>query len=114
MINEFSDSGRSIDTVADTLDLFRLGYKAKQIAQQRGLTVDTVYNHLARALEQGSVALAEVVELSESEIRILQDGLLSLPDEQRNALKPVFEMFGGQYSYAVLRCVRAALQHQTC
>ena len=113
VLNEFAGETRSLDTVADTVALFRLGYKAEEIARQRGLTVETIYNHLARALEQGIVELTEAVELPASEIKTIQDGLLSLPDERRNALKPVFEMFDGQYSYGVLRCVRAALQYQT-
>ena len=112
VISEFAGPGQNSETVSDTLDLFRLGYKAEQIAGQRGLTVETIYSHLAQALEQGLVELTEAIELPESEIKIIQDGLLRLPDEQKNALKPVFEMFDGQYSYGVLRCVRAALQHQ--
>ncbi|MGZ5077782.1 MAG: helix-turn-helix domain-containing protein [Methylobacter sp.] len=43
----------------------------------------------------------------------IEQAIIELPDDQRNALKPVYEHFGGQYSYGVLRCVRAALQHQT-
>ncbi|MGR9044334.1 MAG: DNA helicase RecQ [Gammaproteobacteria bacterium] len=114
VIREFTATTyKDSDTITDTLTLFRLGYKAEQIAQQRKLTLDTIHNHLARALEHGAVSLTEAVGLPESEIKIIQEGLLSLPDEQRNALKPVFEMFEGQYSYGVLRCVRAALQFQT-
>jgi ATP-dependent DNA helicase RecQ len=113
VINEFTAADRRKDTVAATLALFRLGYRAEQIARQRELSVDTIYNHLARALEQGVVELTEAVELPESDIKIIQDGLLSLPDDRKNALKPVFEMFDGQYSYGILRCVRAALQYQT-
>ncbi|MGR9114897.1 MAG: DNA helicase RecQ [Gammaproteobacteria bacterium] len=113
VINEFADSDLKADTVAETLALFRLGFKAEQIAQQRGLTADTVYSHLARGLERGAVELVEVVELPGSEIKLIQDGMLSLPDERRNALKPIYEMFDGQYGYGILRCVRAALQYQT-
>ena len=59
------------------------------------------------------LVLADVVELPEQEIRLIEDGMINLPEEQKNALKPVYELFDGQYSYGVLRCVRAALQHQT-
>lgn len=97
------------DTVSDTVDLFRLGYKAEQIASQRGLTVDTIQNHLAQAVERGLVELADAVDLPEAEINLIQDAILGLPDDRKNALKPIFEMFDGQYSYGVLRCVRAAL-----
>lgn len=101
------------DTVNETLDLFRLGYSVQQIANQRDLKEDTIYSHLATALEAGTVPLSEVVDLSSKEIEAIEAVMLALPEQQRNALKPVFEQFGGSYSYSVLRCVRAALQWQT-
>jgi len=59
------------------------------------------------------LVLADVVELPEQDIRRIEEAIINLPEEQRNALKPVYELFDGQYSYGILRCVRAALQHQT-
>ncbi len=118
VISEFVDlsNNGSIglgDTMAESVALFRLGYSVKQIAQQRELQETTIYGHLAQSLEQGMLVLADVVELPEQEIRLIEDGIINLPEEQKNALKPVYELFDGQYSYGVLRCVRAALQHQT-
>ncbi len=99
--------------MAESVALFRLGYSVKQIAQQRELQETTIYGHLAQSLEQGMLVLADVVELPEPEIRRIEEAIINLPEEQRNALKPVYELFDGQYSYGILRCVRAALQHQT-
>jgi ATP-dependent DNA helicase RecQ len=118
VISEFVDLNNSgpiglTDTIAESVALFRLGYSVKQIAQQRKLQETTIYGHLAQSLEQGMLALADVIELPEQEIRLIEDSMINLPEEQRNALKPVYELFDGQYSYGVLRCVRAALQHQT-
>ena len=117
MIKGFADINNGpiclSDTMAESVALFRLGYSVKQIAQQRELQETTVYGHLAQSLEQGMLVLADVVELPEQEIRRIEESIISLPEDQRNALKPVYELFDGQYSYGVLRCVRAALQHQT-
>jgi ATP-dependent DNA helicase RecQ len=118
VIGEFVDINKNgpiglSDTMAESVALFRLGYSVKQIAQQRELQETTIYGHLAQSLEQGMLVLSDVVELPEQEIRLIEEAILNLPEEQRNALKPVYELFGGQYSYGVLRCVRAALQHQT-
>jgi len=117
VIKEFVDlNNGSIglsDTMAETVALFRLGYSVKQVAQQRELKEETIYSHLAQSLEQGLLVLADVVELPEQEISRIEEAIINLPEDQRNALKPVFELFDGQYSYGVLRCVRAALQHQT-
>lgn len=100
------------DTITETLDLFKLGYRIEQVAQRRGLKTDTIYTHLAKGLEAGLVRFADVLDLSTQEITEIEAVLLSMPDEQRNALKPVFEQLGGAYSYGVLRCVRAALQRR--
>ena len=97
------------DTVTETLELFRLGYNVAQVAQKRAFKEETIYNHLSQAIEQGQLKLDEVVDLPKQDIKQVEEALLSLPEEQRNTLKPVYEAFDGQYSYGVLRCVRAAM-----
>ena len=113
VISEYADDHKVPDTVIDSADLFKLGFSVQQIAQKRGYKEETIYNHLSQALEQGMLALNDVVELPEQDIKRIEEAILSLPIEQQNALKPVYELFDGQYSYGVLRCVRAALQYQT-
>lgn len=97
------------DTANDTLELFRLGLTVQQIAERKSLKEETIYNHLAKNLELGLLPLTEVVSLPAAEIERIEAVILALPQELRNALKPVYEELGGAYSYAVLRCVRAAL-----
>jgi ATP-dependent DNA helicase RecQ len=113
VIKDYVDNYKVPDTVTDSADLFKLGFSVQQIAQKRGYKEETIYNHLSQALEQGMLALKDVVELPGQEIKRIEEAILSLPIEQQNALKPVYELFDGQYSYGVLRCVRAALQCQT-
>ncbi len=110
VIAEFShDSGVEFtDTVAETVALFRLGYDIKQIARQRELKPDTIYNHLARAIEQGHVLLNEVIDISEKEVASIEEALRELPEEQKT-LKPVFEQFDGDYGYGIIRCIQANL-----
>jgi len=100
------------NTVDETLDLFKLGYSVEQVARQRGVKEDTIYSHLAKGLEGGAVRFEDVLDLSEREIATIESILLALPEQQRNALKPVYEELGGAYSYGVLRCVRAVLQRR--
>lgn len=117
VIKEFADLNNGpiglSDTMAESVALFRLGYSVKQVAEQRALKEETIYSHLAQSLEQGMLVLADVVELPEQEISRIEAAILDLPEDQRNALKPVYEQFDGQYGYGILRCIRAALQHQT-
>jgi ATP-dependent DNA helicase RecQ len=52
---------------------------------------------LAQAIEQGIVELSDVLDLTEQEIQSIQDEILSLPEEQANSLKPVYEALGETY-----------------
>jgi ATP-dependent DNA helicase RecQ len=113
VISAYTDNPTASDTVTESADLFKLGFTVQQIAKKRGYKEDTIYNHLSQALEQGLLVLNDVVELPEPEIKRIEEAILSLPTEQQNALKPVYELFDGHYSYGILRCVRAALQCQT-
>jgi len=97
-----------IDTIEETLMLFKSGMDAPAISQQRGLTQSTVINHLAKLIEEGSVELNDVVNISENEITLIQNAILELGEEARK-LKPVFEYLDGQYDYEVLRCVKASM-----
>ncbi|MDD5276511.1 MAG: DNA helicase RecQ [Methylovulum sp.] len=114
VIKEFSQADENMpDTVGESVNLFRLGFTVKQIAEKRALQETTIYGHLAQTLEQGVLELIDVVALPQQDIRRIEEAFLDLPEEQKNALKPVFEQFDGAYSYGVLRCVRAALLYKT-
>ncbi|MGZ8151613.1 MAG: DNA helicase RecQ [Methylovulum sp.] len=114
VINEFLEADDDVsDTVSESINLFRLGYSVKQIAEKRELQEATIYKHLAHGLMQGLLVLTDVIELSDVEIMPIEEAILGLSEEQKNSLKPVYELFDGAYSYDVLRCVKAALQYET-
>jgi ATP-dependent DNA helicase RecQ len=113
IIHEHGESTSTFsDTASESVDLFKLGFSIPQIAEKRSLKETTIYGHLAQYLEQGLLLLADVVDLPEQEIQRIEETIINLPDDQKNALKPVYESFDGTYSYDVLRCVRAAMQFQ--
>jgi ATP-dependent DNA helicase RecQ len=97
------------DTELATLALLRSGLAVEAIAAQRGFKLDTIYTHLARCIEQGQLAVRDVVKLDEESIRSIEFAIEALPEEARMALKPVFEAFDGRYDYGLLRCVRAGM-----
>jgi len=93
--------------------LFRLGYTVEKVAKERELTEGTIYTHLSQAIEDGSVSLNDVIDLNEKEIQQIEDAIINLPEEQRNSLRPLYDLFDEAYSYNVLRCVRANFQQKT-
>ena len=117
VINEISESMETgpaglSDTVAESLAMFRLGYAVEKIAEQRELKATTIYCHLSEAVEEGMIELPDATGLPENETRHIEDIFIQLPDEQKNALKPVYDALEGAYDYGVLRCVRAALHRK--
>jgi ATP-dependent DNA helicase RecQ len=104
--NERLNSG----TADETLQLFRLGLDVADISDRRNLKPETVYSHLAKAIEAGDVNVEEAVGLGRAEVRLIEETILDCSRRKPNALKPVFEALGGAYPYGVLRCVLARLQ----
>jgi ATP-dependent DNA helicase RecQ len=95
------------ETVDETLALFKSGMSIDAIAQHRGLKPTTIYTHLAELIAQASLNLPDVVELPPEEISHIQSLMRA---QTEPGTKPVFEAFGGRYSYDVLRCFQAAAQ----
>ena len=100
------------DTVTETLNLFRLGLTAEQIASRRSLKTSTVLDHLALAIRQGQLAAKEVVDLPEAEIDRISRIWNGLPDEERRGVKALHEAFEGKYDYSLLRCLHAEWLHR--
>ena len=103
------ESAAKSDTIDETLKLFLSGYDVARIVQHRGLKDDTIYNHLAQAIEAGEIDVMDVLGLEQSKIDQIKDALLE-EGEEAIRLKPVFDALGGEYCYGVLRCVRASIQ----
>ena len=96
-------------TVNETLVLFEQGVAIEQIARQRELTENSVYSHLADAIEVGLLDGREVTGLEPEAFNQVVLMIESLVDEDKGRLKPVFEALDGQHGYGVLRCVQASM-----
>ena len=96
-------------TVRETLALFREGVTVDHIAERRGLKTNTVYTHLARCIEEGELALQDVVRLGDDEVKTIHYVFGQLPPDAAEALKPVYDAFQGRYDYGLLRCIRAGM-----
>jgi len=109
VICEHSQPATTSDTRDETVLLLCQDMDALQIAHQRNLTLATVYKHLATAIEQGQIELADAVKLDEQSLKTIH---FALEQSYEGKLKPVYESLDGKYDYGILQCVRASLQLQ--
>ncbi len=98
------------DTVAESIELFHQGFGVEEIARRRGLKSSTIYSHMAKGIEQGSMVLQDVVSLDAERIQYIQD--LMLEQGADNRLGPVFEALEESVDYGVLACIRAELSQR--
>lgn len=100
-------------TVELTAQMFATNLTPAQIAARRGLSEDTIYNHLARLIGQGQVTLAEVLpEALVSQIRAVIERIGDC-----TALAPIKMRLPDTISYGQIQCVVADWQqthHHTC
>ncbi len=109
VICESAQPATITDTVAETVTLLCRGLDPITIAQQRNLTLNTVYSHLTKAIESGEVELEDVITLKKHELQAIQ---LAFEQSDDGKIKPVYEALEGAYEYGVLQCVRATLAPQ--
>jgi len=93
------------DTFHTSLNLFRDGKAIPDIARERGLAVSTIENHLARFIATGEVSLDQFVSLDK--VETIRQAILKFRDS--NALSPVKEFLGDEYSYGEIRAVMASM-----
>ncbi|HZT97265.1 MAG TPA: RecQ family ATP-dependent DNA helicase, partial [Chloroflexota bacterium] len=100
---------RSLNTSAMvSLQLFRSGLGAEDIARERGLAVTTIENHLATALLNGEEL--DINRLVPEERRPAIEAVLRrMPG---GGLSPVKEQLGDGYSYGEIRLTQAWMERQ--
>ncbi len=98
-----------VEPAVETLQLFQLGMDVPAIARRRGMSTATVFTHLAKAIEQGDIALRDVIPLNSQEIERIQDALLQFGDDAA-AIRKARKALEGSYDLGTLRCVQAGLR----
>ena len=91
---------------AQVLALLRSGLQASAIAERLDMALDTVYHHLAGAIEAGTLTVAQVLPLPQREIEHIEEALLERPDA---SLALAHTALGQAYSKGMIRCVKAGL-----
>lgn len=86
-----------------TLQLHQQGLDVTEIARARGYAVGTIYTHLSELMEMNQpVALNKLVTADKQ--KIIMQAIAKIGDD---ALKPIKEHLGEDYSYEEIRLVRA-------
>ncbi len=93
------------DTYHISLDMFRDGKPIAEIARERGLATSTIENHLARFIATGEVSLDQFVSLDK--VEPIREAITKFADS--NALSPIKEFLGEDFSYGEIRAVMAAV-----
>src|SRR5690606_13123655 len=94
-------------TVVQTIALFCQGWSPLAIAHKRDLTLTTVYKHLAQAISEGELVLADIFEFEPKELNAIE---FAFEHSEEGRLKPVYDAFDGKYDYGLLECVKAAMK----
>lgn len=93
------------DTYQTSLDMFRSGMSPREIAKEREIGLSTVENHLTKFIATGEVSLNDLV--SPERVPAIRQAIVECSDSQ--ALSPIKEKLGDDYSYGEIRAVIAWL-----
>ncbi len=94
-----------LDTTRTSLEMFRSGMSILEIAAERGFGVSTIETHLTKFIATGEVSLDDLV--SPERVPAIRKAIVDCSDSQ--ALSPIKEKLGDDYSYSEIRAVIAWL-----
>ncbi len=94
------------DTYRISLDMYLSGRPIEDIATERSISVTTVENHLIRFIPSGQVSLDRFV--AADRVPAIRDAILKCSDT--NALSPIKEILGDDYTYSEIRAVLAFME----
>ncbi len=100
-----------ISTLDATLALIKEGKTIEDVARARGMTEGTIVSHVEDLVLKNRLSRAELMPLINTALVSALPVIHAVFREATNhKLKPVFEKFGGKYSYNDLRLARLMLE----
>ncbi len=109
-VSYYSDSGKKKtkepkkSTIEDTLELWKQNLSIYEIAKQRKLTPQTIYNHFTKLIQMEIVQLSDI--LPEDKISDLKAAFKDFKGESLGELK---EIHGDKFSWDELKLYKASL-----
>lgn len=98
-------SSSKTDTYQLTLNLAKTGKTPIEIAKERSMTLDTVYNHLTKLVQRSLIDIEKIIDTER--IEEIRQALESF--EEGTSSTSIKEVLGENFSYGEIRLVRAAL-----
>lgn len=99
------------DTYSKTSDLILQEKSLDFISKERGLSVDTVINHFEKLADRGDLKYEHILPYFEPNILESLDEIHKIfTQNDSTKLTPVFEYFGGRFSYIDLKLARIAFK----
>lgn len=92
----------------ETLELFEELMDIEKVAESRNIKPATIYAHLTSCIGAGKVEVSDILDLDASELECLRDTLSFYKEEGFLQLSPVFNGLCGNYSFEILRMIRAS------
>jgi ATP-dependent DNA helicase RecQ len=102
-------TNRLSDTVNETLLLFQQNKSIESIAKLREIKQNTVYSHLAEAIETGLLDIEAVLDI---DAKLYDEAVYlieTMDEEGKGRLKPIYDALEGEIDYGMLRCIKAAM-----
>ena len=96
-----NSSGENTNDIS--LRMFREGLSVEEIADERGISANTVETHLVKFIPTGEVKVTEIVP--EEKVETIKNAILELHAEQ--GIAPIKEFLGEDFSYGEIRAVVA-------
>jgi ATP-dependent DNA helicase RecQ len=109
-ITEQKTENKKVDVSAsalETLEIFEDLQNVDAVAAQRGIKANTIYSHLTACVKAGKLEVTDIIELKKSELECLQDTLSFFEEQGFMQLSPVYNALFGNYSFEILRLIRA-------
>ncbi len=97
------------DTVNETLSLHLEDNSIEDIAQQRGVTVSTIYSHFASVVDAGLLEAFEVLPIDDTQFSEIVNTIELLNMSKQDGIKPLYEALDESYDYGILKCIMASL-----
>ena len=91
-----------------SLRLFKEKKDVAAVAQERGLAISTIYGHLMTCMEEGNLALEDLVAIDK--IKTIKSVLKNYNQEEFPSLKELRNLLGENFEYAEIRAVITSLK----